>query len=172
MSSAVASELTSATPRPGDDDLMPRARHGDRVAYGQIVIQYKDRLFNVLFHMVGDAEEAAELTQEVITRGLHRMTEAEPGQSAYAWLFRMGLNLCVVALRKSRRRRAFGPGLVLEALGRVDPDYRVVLVLRDIDGLDYPQMAEVLDMPAAAVQSRLFRARLALWDELRDKVES
>src|SRR5204863_7616229 len=56
---------------------------------------------------------------------------------------------------------------VLAALGRLDAEYRAVLVMRDIEGFDYQQMAEVLDLPLGTLKSRLFRARLALRDELR-----
>src|SRR5262249_42424260 len=56
---------------------------------------------------------------------------------------------------------------VLEALGRLDAEYRAVLVMRDIEGFDYSQMAEVLSLPLGTLKSRLFRARLALRDELK-----
>ena len=58
-------------------------------------------------------------------------------------------------------------GQVLAALGRLDAEYRAVLVMRDIEGFDYQQMAEVLSLPLGTLKSRLFRARLALRDELR-----
>lgn len=57
---------------------------------------------------------------------------------------------------------------VLAALGRLDPEYRAVLVMRDIEGFDYQQMAEVLALPLGTLKSRLFRARLALRDELKN----
>jgi RNA polymerase sigma-70 factor, ECF subfamily len=172
MSVAIAPQLAPNSSASADDDLMSRARHGDRIAYGQLTARYQDRLFNAVYYLVGDADEAAELTQETISRGLHRISEAGDGQSPYTWLFRSGLNLCIAAQRKSRRRRGFGPGPVLEALGRLEPDYRAVIVMHDVDRLDYQQMADVLDMTVVAVQSRLFRARLALWDELREKTQS
>ena len=56
---------------------------------------------------------------------------------------------------------------VLEALGRLDAEYRAVLVMRDIEGFDYQQIADVLGLPLGTLKSRLFRARLALRDELR-----
>ena len=56
---------------------------------------------------------------------------------------------------------------VLAALGRLDAEYRAVLVMRDIEGFDYQQMADVLELPLGTLKSRLFRARLALRDELR-----
>lgn len=56
---------------------------------------------------------------------------------------------------------------VMAALGRLDAEYRAILVMRDIEGFDYQQMADVLDLPLGTLKSRLFRARLALRDELR-----
>jgi RNA polymerase sigma-70 factor (ECF subfamily) len=57
--------------------------------------------------------------------------------------------------------------LVLDALGRLDAEYRAVLVMRDVEGFDYQQMADVLGLPLGTLKSRLFRARLALRDELK-----
>ena len=56
---------------------------------------------------------------------------------------------------------------VLSALGRLDAEYRAVLVMRDIEGFDYQQMADILGLPLGTLKSRLFRARMALRDELR-----
>ena len=64
-------------------------------------------------------------------------------------------------LRRERNQQ------VLDALGRLDAEYRAVLVMRDIEGFDYQQMADVLGLPLGTLKSRLFRARLALRDELK-----
>jgi RNA polymerase sigma-70 factor (ECF subfamily) len=56
---------------------------------------------------------------------------------------------------------------VLSALGRLDAEYRAVLIMRDVEGFDYQQMADVLGLPLGTLKSRLFRARIALRDELR-----
>ena len=56
---------------------------------------------------------------------------------------------------------------VVAALGRVEPEYRAVLIMRDVEGFDYQQMADVLDLPLGTLKSRLFRARIALRDELK-----
>lgn len=56
---------------------------------------------------------------------------------------------------------------VVAALGRIDPEYRAVLVMRDVEGFDYQQMADVLGLPLGTLKSRLFRARIALRDELK-----
>ena len=193
--------------------LLKRARVGDRGAFGQLVVLYQDRLYNAVLRMVGDREEAAELTQETFTRSLASL-ETFRGESApYTWLFRIAVNLSISQLRKVQRHRVYsldrhsagsstgngqsgrhggdqaaglidrvrastpGPSAALEqreraeqvvaALGRVEPEYRAVLIMRDVEGFDYQQMADVLAMPLGTLKSRLFRARIALRDELK-----
>jgi RNA polymerase sigma-70 factor (ECF subfamily) len=198
-----------------DAALLRQAQNGDRAAYGQIVLTYQDRLYNAVLRLVGDADEASEVTQEAFTRGLMKIESFRGEASAYTWLFRIAMNLAISQLRKVQRHRVFsldrpsyGSGSangngrhepaedqasslvdrvaqdrsaapsevierrerdehVLAALGRVDPDYRAVLVMRDIEGFDYQQMADILGLPLGTLKSRLFRARLALRDELK-----
>jgi RNA polymerase sigma-70 factor (ECF subfamily) len=211
MSSLSGAQFEAELPNPGgqaDADLLRLARNGDRAAYGRLVVLYQDRLFNALLRMVGETEEARELTQETFTRGLEKIDGFRGDSSPYTWLFRIGMNLAISNLRRSQRRRTFsldsasqggngsvsGDGqasrlvnrvasasedqpsqvaerrerhrMVLEALGRLDPEYRAVLVMRDVEGFDYQQMADVLGLPLGTLKSRLFRARLALRDEL------
>jgi RNA polymerase sigma-70 factor (ECF subfamily) len=203
--------------------LLQRAQQGDRGAYGQIVLLYQDRLYNAVLRLVGDREEARELTQEAFTRGLEKIESFRGDAGPYTWLFRIAVNLAISQLRKVQRTRVFsldrpGPRLagggsngryasggagaaedqasglidriaqdrdgretnpakaaegrerdqaVLTALGRLDAEYRAVLVMRDIEGFDYQQMADVLGLPLGTLKSRLFRARLALRDELK-----
>jgi RNA polymerase sigma-70 factor (ECF subfamily) len=184
--------------------LIAKARTGDRWAYGQIVLLFQNRLYNAMLRMVGQPEEARELTQETFARGLEKIDTFRGEASPYTWLFRIGVNLAITQLRRSQHRRTFSldgaigdadprqtqasalvdrlasgdpqPSqiaekreehqMVLDALGRLDPEYRAVLVMRDIEGFNYQQMADALAMPLGTLKSRLFRARLALRDEL------
>lgn len=199
-----------------DVALLQQAQAGDRGAYGQVVLLYQDRLYNAVLRLVGDREEAKDLTQEAFTRGLEKLSSFRGDAAPYTWLFRIAVNLAISQLRKVQRQRVFsldqpGPsarsgaggngryasddqasGLidrvaqdrtelsppdraegrerdqaVLAALGRLDAEYRAVLVMRDIEGFDYQQMADVLGLPLGTLKSRLFRARLALRDELK-----
>jgi RNA polymerase sigma-70 factor (ECF subfamily) len=191
-----------------DIALLERAKTGDRGAYGQIVVLYQDRLYNAVLRVVGDRDEAMELTQEAFTRGLMKLSSFRGDASPYTWLFRIAVNLAISQLRRVQRNRVFSldhpresgeahaaglidqvsaDGLgrsaapsppqrleqrerdeqVLAALGRLDAEYRAVLVMRDVEGFDYQQMADVLGLPLGTLKSRLFRARLALRDELR-----
>jgi RNA polymerase sigma-70 factor (ECF subfamily) len=201
-----------------DVAMLRRAQAGDRGSYGQLVLLYQDRLYNAVLRLVGDRDEALELTQEAFTRGLEKLDSFRGDASPYTWLFRIAVNLAISQLRKVQRNRVFSldrPGSggghrggsngrlrpdadeqasglldrvardrsepsppqrladrerdneVLAALGRLDAEYRAVLVMRDIEGFDYQQMADVLGLPLGTLKSRLFRARLALRDELK-----
>jgi RNA polymerase sigma-70 factor (ECF subfamily) len=205
---ATRPEIVGRGVRP-DVALLQKAQRGDRAAYGQIVVLYQDRLFNAVLRMVGDRDEARELTQEAFTRGLMSLNSFRGDASPYTWLFRIAVNLAISQLRKVQRQRVFsldGSGnasrqrdgddqasglmdrvarerggesplqrmerqerdeAVLTALGKLDAEYRAVLVMRDIEGFDYQQMADILSLPLGTLKSRLFRARLALRDELR-----
>ena len=207
--------IQSSDPSGGRDaELLRKAQRGDRGAFGQIVVLYQDRLYNALLRVIGDPEEARELTQETFTRALVKIDSFSGEAGPYTWLFRIGVNLAISQLRKIQRHRTFSldrPATaggangaenddqasslidrvaqdrgaspadnaetreqhqqVLAALGRLDAEYRAVLVMRDIEGFDYQQMADVLGLPLGTLKSRLFRARLALRDELRPYLE-
>jgi RNA polymerase sigma-70 factor, ECF subfamily len=199
-----------------EQELFRRAKDGDRSAFGQIVRLHQDRLYNGLLRVVGDREEAMDLTQETFTRALVKLESFRGESQPYTWLFRIGLNLAISQLRKVQRHRTFSldsppPGMaglnghpggtvedqasslkariaadeqqapsppqqveqreraqqVLAALGRIDVEYRAVLIMRDVEGFDYQQMADVLELPLGTLKSRLFRARVALRDELK-----
>jgi RNA polymerase sigma-70 factor (ECF subfamily) len=179
--------------------LFERARAGDRGAFGQLAIRLQNRLYNAVLRVVGDREEARELTQETLVKALGSV-EGHRGESGpYTWMFRIATNLAISHVRKVQRRRTFslnagrgedqasglvdrlsgrdpGPAAaaesaesrqqVLTALGELDIEYRTVLVMRDIEDMDYQQMAEVLGVPLGTLKSRLFRARLALREQM------
>lgn len=191
-------------------ETLRRAQRGDRAAYGEIVLALQDRLYNAVLRMVGDCEEAREITQETFFRGLQKLDGFRGDAGPYTWLLRIAMNLAISRLRKVHRHRTFsldgcssdgrgrsdeeqqaaalrerladaravGPAeeahrreqneQVLAALGRLDAEYRALLVMRDIEGFDYQQIADVLGLPLGTLKSRLFRARLALRDELAE----
>src|SRR5690242_19937107 len=90
-----------------DVALLLKAQKGDRGAYGQIIVLYQDRLFNAVLRLVGDREEARELTQEAFTRGLMKLDGFRGDASPYTWLFRIAVNLAISQLRKVQRTRVF-----------------------------------------------------------------
>jgi RNA polymerase sigma-70 factor, ECF subfamily len=200
-SSKASNVMTSVGGAHLQAEQLIRVREGDRAAYGQVVLDCQNRLFNAMLRMVGDRETARELTQETFLRGLANLNTFQGKSSAYTWLFRIGMNLAIGQLRKDKRRKTFSidatadddrnsqaAGLVdrvtasatdavekkerdrkvMEALNRVDAEYRAILVMRDVEGMEYAQISEVLELPLGTVKSRLFRARLALRQELME----
>ncbi|GIW75194.1 MAG: hypothetical protein KatS3mg104_0257 [Phycisphaerae bacterium] len=182
-------------------DLFRRAQTGDRGAFGQLAIRLQDRLYNAILRVIGDREEARELTQEVFVKALTKIESFRGESQPATWMFRIGINLAISHLRKNRRHRSFSldasrngtqdqasallgqlksPGLspdqviqerethqqVLTALGQLDAEYRAILVMRDIENMDYQQIADVLNIPLGTLKSKLFRARLALREQM------
>lgn len=185
----VAGEQTSQ-----QAEWMNCAREGDRFAYGQLAASIQDRLYNGILRIVGDREEARDLTQDTFARALEKIQSFRGECAPYTWFFKIAVNLSISQLRKLQRRRTFsldaprrGDGQaaslarmaadaaeqneeqqqVLSALGRLDAEYRAILVMRDVEDFDYQQMADILGLPLGTLKSRLFRARLALHDELK-----
>lgn len=172
--------------------LLQQAQAGDRAAFGQFVLATQHRLYTLLTRIVGDRDEARELCQETYLKALVGLKGFRHNSHPYTWVYRIAVNLAVARLRKVRRHRVFSldpaspahdrtapsgspqdqllsrerDRQVILALGKLDSEYRAVIVLRDIDGLDYKDISDVLELPIGTVKSRLFRARLALREEL------
>ena len=203
-----ASTADAANVGASESELFSRARSGDRGAFGSLVVRYQDRIYSTVLRMVGDHEEARELTQETFCRALMKLGAFRGESQPYTWLFRIAVNLSISRLRKVKRRRTFSldapsqagasdggddqaAGLVqrlagdepgpaehveqreqmqqmLDALSRCDPEDRALIVLRDIEGFDYQQLAEMLGLPLGTLKSKLFRARKALVEQLKD----
>ncbi len=102
-------------------ELLRRAQSGDRAAFGQIVQHFQDRLYNTILRIVGEPEEARELTQETFTKALAGLGDFRGDASAYTWLFRIGVNLAISQIRKVQRRRTFSLDAPLSR-GRNDDD--------------------------------------------------
>ena len=90
-----------------DIALLRKAQAGDRAAYGQLVLMYQDRLYNAVLRLVGDHDEAMELTQEAFTRGLTSLDSFRGDSAPYTWLFRIAVNLAISQLRKVQKQRFF-----------------------------------------------------------------
>ena len=88
-------------------ELLRKAQQGDRASYGELVVAYQDRLYNAVLRLVGDFDEARELTQEAFTRGLMKLDSFRGDASPYTWLFRIAVNLAISHLRKVQRHRVF-----------------------------------------------------------------
>ncbi|HUV38472.1 MAG TPA: sigma-70 family RNA polymerase sigma factor [Planctomycetota bacterium] len=178
-------------------------RDGHSEAFGDIVKRYQDRMFNTIYRLVGDYQEAKDLTQQTFLRAYMSLDRFKGMSSFYTWLYRIGVNASLDERKKrSRQARpmgdAFGETMatdgrrgtpdgaddpaestlrrereqhVTRAIASLDELHRAVLVLRDIEGMEYDRISEVLSVPRGPVKSRLHRARLVLKNKLTDLVQ-
>ena len=188
-----ASSPSSITPEPaghgdGDGALLAAAQAGDGSALDALLHRHYDRLHGLCRRMCGNQADAVDATQEAllaIVRGLDRFDR----RSSFAtWAYRVASNACLDELRRrARRPRPEADGVELAspsvadgtdhlaarldidaALSRLRPEERVAVVLRDLCGLDYAGIAEVLGIPPGTVRSRISRGRSQLADLLDD----
>jgi RNA polymerase sigma-70 factor, ECF subfamily len=170
---------------PADEELVRLFLGGDRSAFGTLVERHERRVYNLAYRMLGRPEDADDATQEVFVICLRKLGGFQ-GRSAFStWLHRVALNVCYEALRKRSRERvvdqdeiepppdpdhadaAVAAADVHRALQLVPDEFRAVLVLHDLQGMPYEEIAEALGAPVGTVKSRLHRGRVALGRVLR-----
>ena len=159
------------------------------------MVKYQDRLVNALTHFLGDAGTAQDLAQEVFLKAYQRIRDFRGESQFYTWLYAIARNLAISRQRTvGRRGRTVGlpeeeleapaggqdpvrqamsrdlERTVQEALQELDADARWIVVMRDIDGRDYEEIAEASGVPVGTVKSRLHRARMQLRQLLEGKV--
>jgi RNA polymerase sigma-70 factor, ECF subfamily len=167
--------------------LVRRCLDGDREAAGELVDRYQRRLFNVALRMLGNVQDAEDVTQTVLGNAFLAMRSYDPKYRFLSWVYRMTVNESLNALKRRKpmvtldeglgiEGPGFAPDPVLEAEERVGkalrdlkPDDRAVVVLRHFASFSYSEIADVLEVPVRTVKSRLFtarqRLRLALLEE-------
>jgi RNA polymerase sigma-70 factor (ECF subfamily) len=171
--------------------FLDRLRAGDAPAFEELVMTYQHRVFGVALRMLGNRAEAEDVAQEAFVRA-HRALGGFRGDAKLStWLYAITSRLCLNRLASGERRMARQgedallrlsdagprPDAALErreletALGRaiaeLPEDRRIVVVLRDLEGLSYEEIAQVLELELGTVRSRLHRARA----ELKEKLE-
>lgn len=170
--------------------ILTRARRGDVAAFEELVRLYEKRVYAVALRSSGNPEDAADIVQEVFLRAW-RSIESFRGDSGFStWLFRITMNLCVDHARHRHAQpqtqpivtddeterpipdttptpeehldnRELGRELAA-ALAEVSEEHRRIVLLRDVSGMSYTEIAEVLEISEGTVKSRLSRARIAL----------
>jgi len=179
-----------------DRRLIADCPGGKRDAFGELVTRYQGRLYNVAIRLVDNAEDAADVVQDTFLSAFTALSSFKGDAEFFTWLYRIAFNTAISLKRKKRPTvsleagRAGGdgsidpddpseyirPGAALErteedrqlhaAMARLSYEHREALVLKDIEGLKYEEMAEILGVPVGTVRSRLHRARTELRDLL------
>jgi RNA polymerase sigma-70 factor (ECF subfamily) len=170
--------------------FLDRLRAGDAPAFEELVMTYQHRVFGVALRMLGNRAEAEEVAQEAFVRAHRALREFRGDAKLSTWLYAITSRLCLNRLASGERRLVRQgedallrlsdagprPDAALErreletALGRaiaeLPEDRRIVVVLRDLEGLSYEEIAEVLELELGTVRSRLHRARADLKEKL------
>lgn len=177
--------------------LILKAKKGDLEAFEQLVLLYEKRVYAVAFRSSGTPEDAADITQETFLR-IWRSIETFRGDSGFStWVFRIAMNLCVDLARKKNtgisavslteeddkmrevpdtaptpeehfENEELGKEIAL-GLSQLSEEHRQTILLRDVTGLSYTEIAETLDISEGTVKSRLSRARFSLREILRKR---
>ena len=175
-----------------DGELAVLSRGGDAAAYGEIVRRHKQPLHRIVARLAGDEEEAVDIVQDAFIAAHAAIAKFDTGRSMRTWLTRIAVNKA----RDWRRRRivrrfisAMLPDEAIEvaddvpaidsavadraelarveaAIGRLPANLREVLVLRTIEGLTQAEVGEALSIGEKTVETRLYRARLKLREDL------
>ena len=169
-----------------DEDLVRRFRAGEPDAFTEIVRRHQQRVYSLCLRMLGEADTAADVAQDTFLTVLRKL-ESFRGDAAFTtWLHRVAVNACYDELRRKRRRpilhvvsddgpehdpgpsfadhadEVVGTSHAAAALASIPEEFRVAVVLADVQDLAYDQIAEILEVPVGTVKSRVHRGRLAL----------
>ena len=178
--------------------LTERARAGDLDAFNDLVACYQEQLFALIVRMVPDRDQASDCVQEAFFSAFRNLSGFRGG-SVKSWLNRIAIN-AAMDLQRARKRRPVQPYPELEdenwqppagedadpvrtaltserhkalneALTTITDDQRAAIVLFDVEGYDYAEIAEMTGVSLGTVKSRIHRGRLALRDRLADRME-
>ncbi len=180
---------------PTDHELIDRTLAGQADAFDALIRRYQDRLVHSLEHSLGSREDALEAAQQAFVSAWKHLAGFRRDAAFYSWLYRIAVNASRTVARRRRvpaksldqlgedghitedRRPSASPEhdmasaervqLVQRELQAIAEEFRQPLVLREIDGMSYEQIAEALQIPVGTVRSRIFRARQELTDRLR-----
>ena len=174
----------------GDSKLVERCLAGDDAAWETIVTSYTRRIYNIGYRYTGRRDEAEDLTQEIFIRVYQNLKSYRPDAGSFQnWVLKVARNLIIDHYRQSRRYRQSGGSEELETLDLTDeklpnplraveqseaarflqdglrslsPELKEAVILRDIEGMAYQEIAELLAIPEGTVKSRINRGRIEL----------
>jgi len=173
--------------------LIKQSISGDVSSFEQLINQYQKMAYNVAYRIMGNEEDAKDMTQEALIKVYKKLKSFRMDASFSTWLYRIVMNTCKDELRKKKMKvvsidQSFDTGdgevqmdledeklgpedkliqketqtMVQEALNQLPEANRIVLVLRDIEGMSYDEISEVLQLPKGTVKSRINRGRQGL----------
>ncbi len=185
-----------------DEELLARSLDGDLNAFEVIVNRYKDRLYNFVLRFVKDQQTAEDIVQDTFLRAYRNRESFQAVAKFSTWIYTIAGNLAKSELRRRKRWRFLSIGVqnedtgatfelpdtsatpdsntetmlaesrIQEAISRLPDRYREAVILRDIEGLDYDEISQIIGCPLGTVKSRINRGRLRLQEELSDLADA
>jgi RNA polymerase sigma-70 factor (ECF subfamily) len=173
--------------RATDTELVTRSQRGDVEAFPKLVDRYAAMLYGLAVSLVGNAADAEDVLQETLLGAFHGLRRFKQRSSVKTWLTRILVRQAASHFRRTKRLRnrvlrldadsapetpaapVSKPGSrmdVVAAIAELTGEHREVIVLRELNGMSYEEIAEVLGIPRGTVESRLFRARRQLQKRL------
>ncbi|HLJ93140.1 MAG TPA: sigma-70 family RNA polymerase sigma factor [Gemmataceae bacterium] len=185
---------------PDDHRLIADCLQGRTAAFGELVRRYQDRLYNCVYRLVDNEEDAQDIIQEAFLNAYQSLDRFKGDSQFFTWLYRIAFNASISLRRKHRAALALKTGRmdagvsepldasessrpefalekseqerrIQQALQRLSPEHRMVLILKDMEGQKYETMAEILQVPIGTVRSRLHRARMEMRELLQREGE-
>ncbi len=187
------SNIAATSADESDAELVAASQGGDQDAFAQLVQRHQRRVFNLVFRMLQQYEEANEVTQETFLAAWQGLSSFRGDARFSTWLYRIAYNCCLKQLEQRKKDKALNAAiqaehlldhadkeerastvleihdfqnLVREHLSMLPAKYRVVLVLRHLQEMTYEEMAEILTIPIGTIKTHLFRARNLLKERL------
>jgi RNA polymerase sigma-70 factor, ECF subfamily len=186
--------IVSPAAEQDDLQLVTASKSGDQDAFAQLVQRYQRHVFNLVYRMLQQYEEANEITQETFLAAWQGLPAFRGDARFSTWLYRIAYNCCLKQLEQRKRDRALQvalqaeqavagankdkrpdveldahdrQALIREHLSHLPAKYRIVLILRHLQDKTYEEMAEILTIPIGTIKTHLFRARNLLKERLQ-----
>ena len=169
---------------PSDAELVRRFKMGDESAFSSIVLKYQKRLLRIAQNILGDENEAMDISQEAFVKAYFNLKKFREDSGLYTWLYRILYNLCISAIRRKKiisfislverdnskefiskipdpgeeyERKEFRSA-VAEALNKLPLRQRMVFIMKQIDGLKHEEIAHIIGITEGAVKASYFHA--------------
>lgn len=180
--------MNQSVNNPTDQQLIAQTLQGQTASFGILIRKHQDRLFNSMVHLLRNQSDAEDVVQDAFLLALRKLNTFQGNSQFYTWLYRIARNTAISKLRRKkptvsldatladqrldfpddgpapsdqmeRRERQMG---LMTAMDQLSDEHREILILREMDELDYEAIAEILELPTGTVRSRLHRARSQL----------
>lgn len=191
-------EITKGGDNVSDEELIKRVKSGDIDAFEEIIAKYEKRVFSLIYNMLKNDNDIEDVAQEVFVKVYKNIDKFHGNSSLYTWIYRITTNLCLDYIKKQKSVIYIDEKIQTDdgeldfqlpseeklqdelyeekelkqklekSIAKLPDKQRVMIVLRDIKGLSYEEISEILEIKLGTVKSQINRARLKL-KELLEK---